>query len=65
MSALFFVGEMHENCRGSENFCAMLGDGLKNGFMEIFVHNVLFELNLTSKKCKLDFIEVIIYKRDW
>ena len=39
----FFVGGLRGGYRRGKSFCAMLGDGLKNGFMEIFVHNVLFE----------------------
>ena len=39
----FFVGGLRGGYRRGKSFCAMLGDGLKNGFMEIFVHNVLCE----------------------
>ena len=55
----FFVGGLRGGYRRGKSFCAMLGDGLKNGFMNIFVLNWLFRKNLFSKKCKFDIYGVL------
>ena len=43
MSALFSLGDYVEAIEGVRVFVRCWEGGLKNGFMEIFVHNVLFE----------------------